>query len=228
MTIPLIDKQDNFEIVGTQIAAILAQETLNQQALATAAGEDPTLWEFDVFSERMNPWERFQEEMTPTPVVNVWYDTSNFSEKDGNTVAAQKDSAVYNIDVYAAKPAMDNPQGGYYPPDQTTVLEVHRVTRLIRNILMHPDNTYLQLKRVINGKEGNLVWKRWIRSKEKYQPQENDRPVPFVIACRTVLSVEFNEVPVTETFPTIEIIAIDYKLDGFGKVKVEQAEFNIT
>ena len=71
MTIPLIDKLDNFEIVGTQIAAILTAETMAQQVLAIDAGKDPDLWKFDVYLEKMNPFEVFQEDKEPVPVVNV-------------------------------------------------------------------------------------------------------------------------------------------------------------
>lgn len=227
MTIPLIDKQDTFEIVDQQIAAILAAETAAQQALATGAGKDPALWEFDTFLEKMNPWEMFQNNMVVTPVVNVWYDNSNFAPAAGTAVNHQTDSATYNIDIYAAEPASDNDQGGYYAPDQKTVATLHRIARLIRNIIMHPDNTYLQLKQTVNGKEGNLVGKRWIQSKEIFQPQIGDRPVPYVIACRTVLNVTFPETPVLETFPTLEIVGIEAKRAEDGKIILE-ADFDTT
>ena len=118
MTIPLIDKQDNFEIVDLQIAAILAQAVIDQQALAVIAGKDPDLWKFDVFSEKMNPFEVFQDNQEADPIVNIWYDNSNFNPKDGDPATRQTDSATYNIDVYAAAPASDNIAGGYNPVDQ--------------------------------------------------------------------------------------------------------------
>lgn len=227
MTIPLIDKQDNFEIVGLQIAAILALETIDQQALAVTAAKDPALWEFDVFNEKLNPWETFQNELIVTPVVNVWYDNSNFNPKDGDVVSRQMDSAIYNIDIYTAEPASDNPEGGYYPPDQKTVETLHRIIRLIRNIIMHPDNAYLKLTQTVGTRTGNLIGRRWIESKEIFQPQIGDRPVPFVIACRIPLNVTFQEFPVNEEFPTVEVIGIEVKRDVDGKIILE-AEYDTT
>ncbi len=177
MTIPLIDKQDNFEIVDLKIAEILAQATIDQQALATTAGEDPELWKFNVFSERFNPWEVFEDNGEPVPVVNVWYDTSNFNPSDGDTVSRQKDDASYNIDMYALTQASDNVSGGHNPGDESTILELHRIVRLVRNIIMHPDNTFLQLTQTIGVKEQRLVWRRWINSKEIFQPQIGERQV---------------------------------------------------
>ena len=60
MTLPLIDKQDSFEIVRDQIAAILKTEITSQIALATTAGKpNPDDWKLRIFSERANPWEQF-------------------------------------------------------------------------------------------------------------------------------------------------------------------------
>lgn len=227
MTIPLIDKYDTFEIVDTQIAAILASETVNQQALATAAGEDPDLWKFDVYSEKMNPYEAFQDNQEATPIVNVWYDTSNFAEGMGDIVSRQQDQATYNIDCYAAVPASDNAAGGHNPVDQSSVLELHRIVRLVRNIIMHPDNTYLQLSQTVGTKKQNIVTKRWIQSKQIYQPQIGDRPVQGVIACRLTLSATFNETPVTETFVTLEEVGITVKRAEDGKI-ILLADFDLT
>lgn len=218
MTIPLIDKQDNFEIVGLQIAAILTQATIDQQALAVLAGKDPVLWKFDVFSEKFQPFGMFQNDPNSTPVVNVWYDTSNFNSKDGN-VGCQKDNAVFNIDIYAAAPATDNIAGGHNPADESTILVLHRIIRLVRNIIMHPDNTYLQLQ--------GTVWSRWINSKEKFQPQIGDSPVESVIADRISLSAAFNERPVNESFPILEVVGIEVKRASDGKIILE-ADFDTT
>ncbi len=227
MTIPLIDKQDNFEVVDLQIAAILAQETIDQQALAVIAGKDSDLWRFDVFSEKMNPFEVFQDDQDAFPVVNVWYDSSNFNPKDGDVLGRQKDDATYNIDVYATVPATDNPDGGHNPVDQSSVLALHRVVRLVRNIIMHPDNTYLKLNQTVGSRTGNLVGRRWIQSKEVFQPQIGDRPVQGVVACRVVLSVSFPEIPVNEEFDTIEVIGVTAKRAIDGKI-IFEADFDTT
>lgn len=229
MTIPLIDKFDNFEVVDLQIAAILAQATIDQQALAVIATEDPDLWKFDVFSEKMNPFESLQDDQDGEafPIVNVWYDNSNFNPKDGTPNDYQTDSATYNIDVYAAVPATDDPEGGHNPVDQSSVLALHRIVRLVRNIIMHPDNTYLKLTQTVGSRTGNLVGRRWINSKEVFQPQIGDRPIQGVIACRVVLSVSFPEIPVKETFVTLEEVGVTAKRAIDGKI-ILQADFDTT
>lgn len=227
MTIPLIDKFDNFEVVDVQIAAILAQATIDQQALALAAAKDPDLWKFDVFSEKMNPFEAFQDDKEPDPIVNVWWDSSSFNPKDGDPVTRQVDNATYNIDIYAAVPASDDPDGGYNPVDESSILALHRIVRLVRNIIMHPDNTYLQLTQTVGSRTGNLIGRRWINSKEIFQPQIGDRPVQGVIAARIVLSVSFPEIPVNASFDTIEVVGVTAKRAEDGKIVLE-ADFDTT
>lgn len=221
MTIPLIDKQDTFEIIDFQIAAILATETLAQQVLADDAGKDPDLWKFNVYSERFTPWEVFQDDIEPTPIVNVWFDNDNFSMKDGDSVGRQAATATYNIDIYAAQPSSDNPSGGYNKSDEESAIELHRIIRLVRNIIMHPDNTYLQLSEIVNGKKKNIVWYRWIQSIEKFQPQIGDRPVQNVIAARVNLEVKFNEAHVIEDFEPLELVFITAKRADDGKIIFE-------
>ena len=55
----LITKSDNFELIRDEIAAILAVEIANQKALATIAEADTTLYDFDLFTERSDPWNLF-------------------------------------------------------------------------------------------------------------------------------------------------------------------------
>ena len=227
MTIPLIDKHDNFEIIGLQVAAILASETIAQQALAVTAGKDSELWKFDVFSEKFNPFEVFQDDPEATPLVNVWYDTSNFNPKDGDPVTKQKDDAIFNIDAYTAVQASNNVAGGHNPGDESSVLALHRIIRLVRNIIMHPDNTYLKLTQTVGSRTGNLIGRRWINSKEIFQPQIGDRPIQGVIACRLSLSVSFPEIPVVEDFETLQIVGVIAKRASDGKVILE-ADFDTT
>ena len=85
MSLPLIDKQDNFEVIRDQIAAVLVAETANQMQLATNAAKDPQGWKLRVFTERSNPWEQWLNGATDkSPLVNVWYDNSNFDQKASN------------------------------------------------------------------------------------------------------------------------------------------------
>lgn len=227
MTIPLIDKQDNFEIVLNQIAAILAAETLAQQVLATAASKDSALWAFDVYLNRYNPVEIFQKDPEATPIINVWYDTSNFPDNKSDTVGRHLSQTAYNLDIYAGAPSADNPAGGYIRGDEQSSQDLHRIIRLVRNIIMHPDNTYLQLSQVVGSRSQNLVWKRWIESFQVFQPQIDDRPAQNVIASRANLQVMFNEIPVIETYEPLELVFIEAKRDGDGKV-IFEAEFETT
>ncbi len=221
MTIPLIDKQDNFEIVLDQVANILALETLAQQALAIGAGKDPALWAFDVYLNRYNPVEDFETNPDATPIINVWYDNSNFPENKSNTVGRQLSQTAYNLDIYAGAASSNNPGGGYNRGDEDSSQDLQRIIRLVRNIIMHPDNTYLQLSQPVGNKTQNLVWKRWIQSFQTFQPQIDDRPAQNVIASRCNLQVMFNEIPVVEDYEPLEIIAITAKRDGDGKVIFE-------
>ena len=140
---------------------------------------------------------------------------------------SQRDFATYNIDIYAAVSVSDNPAGGYNPIDQSSVLALHRIARLVRNIIMHPDNVHLQLKQVIDSRSQNLVGKRWIASKEVFQPQIGDRPVQGVIAMRIVLNVTFNEFPVLQIYENLEVVGIEVKRASDGKI-ILQADFDTT
>lgn len=182
----LIDKQDNFEIIRDQIGAILVAEVASQKALATAASKDPSLWNFKVYTERANPWEAYlNDESELTPIVNVWYDSSNYPEATGNTSSRQMAEAVFNIDCYGVANSTDNPLGGHNPGDQEAAFTVQRVIRLVRNILMASEYTYLGLR--------GVVWQRWPQTITMFQPQQDRGNVRPVIAARIGFRVKFNE-----------------------------------
>ena len=227
MTIPLIDKQDFFEIVLTQIGAILAAETIAQQALAIAASKDPELWKFDVYVNRYNPEEVFQTDSNATPIVNVWHDNSNFPEKDSQSVGRQVSLSTYNLDIYAGASSSDNSSGGYNRGDEESSENLNRIIRLVRNIIMHPDNLYLQLFLLVNGRRQNGIWKRWVESFQRFQPQIDDRPLQNIIASRCSLQVQFNEMTVIETYEPLEVINIEAKRAEDGKI-VFETQFDTT
>jgi len=228
MTIPLIDKQDFFEIVLTQIGAILAAETLAQQLLAVGVGKpDPDLWKFDVYTNRYNPEEVFQQNPDAAPVVNIWHDNSNFPEKDSQSVGRQVSVSTYNLDIYAAASSSDDPTGGYNRGDEESSLNLNRIIRFVRNIIMHPDNLYLQLFLMIGSRKQNGIFKRWIQSFQRFQPQIDDRPIQDVIATRCSLQVQFNEMPVIESYEPLEIINIEAKRTEDGKI-VFETQFDTT
>jgi hypothetical protein len=225
MALPLIDKQDNFEIVRDAIASILALEVANQVALATGAGKDPALWDFGVFEERSVPWEALysateEEVVVETPLVNIWYDTSNFPRDKGDTIERQAADGVYNIDCYAAAVSKNDRTGtGHTPGDLQAALNVQRVVRLVRNILMSGENAYLQLR--------GTVWSRWFQSINVFQPQLSDRPAIHVQAARMSLAVRFNEFSPQATPETLETVFATVKRTGDGKVVIE-AEYDLT
>ena len=216
----LIDKQDNVEIIRDQIGAILVAEVANQMALATIGGKDPADWDLRVFTERSNPWEKFlAENPTPTPIVNVWIDNTNYDPNASNVAERQKTTATYNIDLYGYGRSADNPGGGHIPGDREAAFEVQRAVRLVRNILMSGENTYLQMRTV--------VWGRWPRSITSFQPAIDNLNVANVIGARLAFEVVFNEfAPQFEAQP-LEFLAIDVLRQETGELYLE-ADYDFT
>ncbi len=225
MALPLIDKQDNFEIVRSAITSILATEVANQMALATAAAKDPALWEFGVYEERSTPWEAIFDEAAgsvtdETPLVNVWYDSGTFPGDKGDTIERQASDGTFNIDCYAAAVSTNDRTGaGYNPGDLQAAVNLQRVVRLVRNILMSGENAYLQLR--------GTVWSRWFQSINAFQPQLSDRPAIHVQAARMALVVRFNEFSPQATPETLETVFATTKRLSDGKVVIE-AEYDLT
>ena len=216
----LIDKQDNVELVRDQIAAILATEIANQQVLATAAAKDPDEWKLRIFKERSNPWEQWlNDQSDKSPIVNVWFDNSNYDPKASNAIERQKTEAVYNIDVYGYGISSDVVGGGHEPGDRDAALEVQKALRLIRNILMAGEYTYLGLR--------GLVWSRWPQSITIFQPQLDARQMQQIVGARLAFRVEFNEFsPQVQSVP-LEFVSIDVKRAEDGEIVVE-ADYDYT
>lgn len=216
----LIDKQDGFEIVRDKIAVILATEIANQQVLAGLAGKDPIDWKLRIFSERSNPWEQFlKSSQDHTPLVNVWYDSSNFDKTGSNVVKRQKTNGTYNIDCYAYGVSADVPAGGHTPGDLEAALEVHKTARLVRNILMSANYVYLDLRGLVGG--------RWCESITVFQPQIDNRSVENVIGCRIVLSASFNEFSPQVLEETLEFLSVVIKRTEDGEVIIN-ADYDYT
>ena len=213
----LIDKQDTFEAVRDQIALILATESISQQALAVIALEDPDLWKLNVYTEAANPWERWVNIEDPaaadlTPIVNVWYDAGTFPMNKGDVVERQAHEATYNIDCYGVGiSAADGT--GQIPGDREAAFEAHRTVRLVRNILMAAQNTYLQLR--------GTVWQRWPQSITAFQPQINDQAVQNVVGARFALRVTFNEIAPQYALETLSLVAVDITRAEDGLVLAE-------
>lgn len=201
MITELIDKQDSFEIIRDQIAAILVTEVANQMQLATDGGKDPNDWKLRVFKERSNPWEQLlNEQADRSPIVNVWFDNTNFDPGAGSTVERQKTEGVFNIDCYGYGLSEDEPGGGHKPGDREAALEVHKAIRLVRNILMAGSYTYLGLR--------GLVWQRWPQSITVFQPQLDGRQMQQIVGARVAFRVVFNEFSPQVTPETLELLSV--------------------
>lgn len=222
MTLELIDKQDNFEIIRDQIAAILLTEIISQIALATTAGKpNPDDWKLRIFTERANPWEQFLQApvVDTSPLVNVWYDNSNFDENSSNTFERQKAVGIFNIDCYGYGISADDGGSGHTPGDKAAALEVQKALRLCRNILMAAEYAYLGMR--------GLVWKRWPQSVTVFQPQQDGQTVQRVIGARLALQVEFNEFSPQVAGEDLEFISIDVIRAEDGEIVLE-ADYDYT
>ena len=181
----LIDKQDSFEIVRDQIALILANEVINQKALATAASIDPTPWDIRIFLERANIWESFRRSEDARPIVNIWFDSFSILEGQSNLSERQTNEVSYNIDCYGYGVSSDDGATGHNPGDEVSALEVAHTIRLVRNILMASINQYLQLQ--------GLVGQRRISNCQSFQPESGNQAALQVTGARMVLGVRLNE-----------------------------------
>lgn len=179
----LIDTPDRFETVRDQIAAILAVERDDQKVKAAAAGKNPALWDFKVYEERANPWgDYLNENADLTPIVNVWFDSDSFAEGATTRAETQKCNAFYNVDVIAAAKRTTTTAG-----DETAAKDAQRIARLVRNILMASEYTYLALPR-------GTCWDRQVESREAFQPGIGADASIRVLGMRVRMRVSFNEI----------------------------------
>jgi hypothetical protein len=214
MSLELIDKQDTFEIVRDQITAILVTEITNQQVLAAAASKDPADWKLNIYQERANPWEQFlNNDDDPSPIVNVWYDSSSFDPSSSNVVERQKAEGVFNIDCYGYGVSQDVAAGGHKPGDKEAALQVQKALRLVRNILMAAEYTYLGLR--------GTVWGRWPQAVTVFQPQIDGRTVQQVVGARLAFRVTFSEFSPQVVAETLELLSVDVKRTEDGLVVLE-------
>jgi len=204
----LIDKQDSNEIVRDQIAAILTIEIENQKALAISASKNPDDFSFSVYIERSNPWE--SEEM---PLVNVMFDNDRFDNKNSNQVERQRAVGTFHIDCYAVKETTDDNYG-----DELSSREADRIARLGRNILMAGEYTYLALGSREYGIGNNIVAKRNILRREKFQPDIQNTSYENIIACRLTIEVEYDEFSPQAEMEDFELLINSCTRSDDGKV----------
>lgn len=221
----LIDKQDAFEIVRDQVALILFENAAAQVVLATTAGKaTPQDWALDVFTERSNPWELFTnqpQQVTPNqvPIINVWFESGGFDKSKGDPVKQQAHGVLINVDVYGWGLAADDGGTGQIPGDAQASENAQRATRLVRNILMSAENTYIQLQ--------GLVWSRWVESITAFQPQLGAEAAHQIAGMRLSLRVECTETAQQVTGQALELINIDIFRDSDNKL-VAEADYDFT
>jgi len=217
----LIDKQDSFEIVRDQIAAILAIETASQQALAVAGGKDPNLWKFDVYTERSQPWEKWLNDQSDlTPIVNVGFQDANFNERASDQFTRQQATGTFHIDCYGVGISQSDGGTGHIPGDRAATVEAHRILRLIRNIIKAEDYAYL-------GLMGN-VSKVWISRTEVFTPLgDGTDNVLKVVPSRLVLEVTYNEFSPQVVGETLEYLSATVKRSEDGSV-IATADYDYT
>lgn len=214
MALELIDKQDTFEIIRDQIAAILTLEVVNQKALAVSAGKDPALWDLKIYIERANPFEAYQDDSPDvTPIVSVWFDNEQFDKSASNLVERQKGTGIFNIDVYAVGVSQTD-GSGHKPGDREAALNAQRAIRLVRNILMSGENTYLQLTR-------QTAWDRIPQAVTLFQPTIGEQPVQNIMGARLALSVSYNEFSPQVSGDIMELLSVDIKRTEDGEIVAE-------
>lgn len=213
MLTELIDKQDVFEIIRDKIALILKNESVNQFNLAAEAGKNTDDWELNVYTERTSPWEGFSETCaSKTPIVNVWFDNATFSDRASNTVESQKAQGTFNIDCigYGVSSGID---GGHESADEAAAKEAARAIRLVRNIIMSGENTYLQLRGIVAG--------RWPQSINAFRLQSDNGSIQKCMGMRLALTVSYLEFSPQYQPQSLEHLSVDVRRKSDGAVIAE-------
>lgn len=210
----LIDKTDTSELIRDKLADILVTESANQVALATTAGEpDPSLWALRVFTERANPFEEFlNEDPSPTPIINVWFDSAAFDMSRGNVVERQMAEGIFNVDCYGYAASVET-ETGHTPGDYSAALEAQRAARLVRNIFMAATYTYIGMR--------GIVGRRWISSIKAFQPSFDSPRVAHVVGVRVALAIVYNELSPQVTGEPLERVTITTKRSENGAVLID-------
>lgn len=224
MTLPvLIDKQDNVEVIREKIGQILLAEVAAQKALAIADSQDPVLWNLRVFLDRTNPWDEFlqapdQDTTEATPLVNIHFDNSAVDGRASNVVTNQTYDGSFNIDVYGYGVSA-YASTGHVAGDAKASSEAHRATRLVRNILMAAEYTYLDL--------GGTVTKRMVQTIDAFRPPLDERGAIQVHAHRIRLGVRYIEEAPVATGAPLEIINVEVSRKETGEIYLT-AEYDET
>lgn len=212
----LIDKQDTFEIVRDMIGFILLTERDSQKALALAANKDQALWDFDVYTERSNPFAGLAEKTDGKPIVHISWDTSDNELGQSNVAGRQRYNGLYNIDIIARGVAVDRSAtgDGQLLGDQQAFENAQRVARLVRNILMATPYRHLDMV----GTVANV----FVTQMQSYRP-EPEKPsfAPNIAGVRISFNVTFNEFAPGVELSVIEELNIKMYRESDGKLLLE-------
>ena len=214
----LIDKIDTFEQVRDKVAHILATETISQQQLATAAGKDPALWKLRVYVERSMPWEILRAEnggipSDVSPVVNVWFDTSNMDARASQVIDRQQYNASINVDVIGIGHTEILQSGlGQLSGDEVAARAAQRGIRLARNILAADVYTYLDSR--------GVVAQRSISSIQAFQPEYANSNAHSIAGMRLRLDVKIPEYAPQYVGPDMEELSVMVR-DEDGAILVD-------
>lgn len=180
--IPPIEDPDGFELVRNAIGQILVEEMASQRAQAIAQSIDPTPWDIPIFLERTHALDALNAGVE-IPVINVWYDNSNTEGAKSNS-ANQQSQSVFNVDCIASVKTKETATG-QISGDEATQYEVHRIARVARQLIMHPKWIVLGLN--------NVVGRRWMGTRQAFQPNSGQMPVNNVSGCRIQFYVSHKE-----------------------------------
>lgn len=178
----LLSTPDGYETARDALATILAEEIASQQSLAGANAADYAL---DVYVERFAPIEKWVDEASDTPVATVWLARYTSDDKR-STVNSNRGRATYHIDVFAQARDANNPAGGHIAGDLLARQRLHRALRLIRQILMSGQYTYLDSARGA----AQYVFARSVREIEVHEARKRDeRSAVWISTARMTLDV---------------------------------------
>ena len=219
----LIDKQDNVEIIRDKIGQILLAEVAAQKALATADAQDPVGWNLRVFLDRTNPWTEFiqapeQDTIDASPLVNIHFDNSAVDGRASNVVTNQTYDGSFNIAVYGYGVSTYSATG-HVAGDVKASNEAFRAMRLVRNILMAAEYTYLDLP--------GTVTKRMVDTIDMFRPPLDERAATQVHAHRLRLGVRYYEEAPIATGQPLEIVGVTVLRKETGEIYLT-AEYDQT
>jgi hypothetical protein len=182
----LLSTPDNVELIRDQIGAIIALESAHQYELATKAKvDDAEDYDIGVYVENARPWDLTGEKKdSPFPLVNVMLEKV-VNESGSSAVSTQKYTATFDVDCYGCGNLADGETD-----DQRAARKAWKIARVVRNILMAGEYTYLGLQKI---KDVQCVSSRKITKMSSGISGNMAESAQAVIVCRIELAVTYYE-----------------------------------